>query len=231
MRAAGGIICLRAVGTQTLTSGAKDDRDNLASYHIHVLHAISGIRKSIPHIMLYSELQQAPLDHSWWVRVIQFWNNLAARPDSCIYKRVALCNCRAAFSGVQNWARSLMQSLLNLNYQFVLPCDRMDPIDHHRVMQLLNEKLLAVTQGLDPSPRLPYSKCCVVYLHALFPPSTVCAYEHDSQSLQIADPCCQAPCVLAFSYWLSRFAYCSWSFYPGAAFTAPMYSLPHCSNW
>ena len=46
-----------------------------------------------------------------------------------------------------------MQSLLNLNYQFVLRCDRMDPIDHHRVMQLLNEKLLAVTQDLDPSPR------------------------------------------------------------------------------
>ena len=93
----------------------KDDRDNLASYHIHVLRAISGIRKSIPHIMLYLELQQAPLDHSWWVRVIHFWNNLAARPDSCIYMRVALSNCRAAFSGVQNWARSLMQSLLNLN--------------------------------------------------------------------------------------------------------------------
>ena len=44
-----------------------------------------------------------------------------------------------------------MQSLLN--YQFVLCCDRMDPTDHHRVMQLLNEKLLAVTQDLDPSPR------------------------------------------------------------------------------
>ena len=67
----------------------KDDRDNLASYHIHVLRAISGIRKSIPRIMLYLELQQAPLDHSWWVRVIQFWNNLTARPDSCIYKLVA----------------------------------------------------------------------------------------------------------------------------------------------
>ena len=131
----------------------KDDRDNLASYHIHVLRAISGIRKSIPHIMLYLELQQAPLDNSWWVRVIQFWNNLAARPDSCIYKRVALSNCRAAFSGVQNWARSLMQSLLKLNHQFVLHCDRMDPIDHHRVMQLLNERLLAVTQDLDTSPR------------------------------------------------------------------------------
>ena len=78
---------------------------------------------------------------------------IAARPHSCIYKRVALSNCRAAFSGVQNWARSLMQSLLNLNYQFVLCCDRMDPIDHHRVMQLLNENFMAVTQDLDPSPR------------------------------------------------------------------------------
>ena len=57
-----------------------------------------------------------------------------------------------------------MQSLLNLNYQFVLRCDRMDPIDHRRVMQLLNEKLLAVTQDLDllrePAPLKML--CCVL---------------------------------------------------------------------
>ena len=112
---------------------------------------------------------------------------------------------------------------------------RRSKVRHTAAVKHLDENLCGIEMWLinscgDPIS-LPYSKCCVVYLHVLFPPSTICAREHDSQSLQITDPCCQAPCVLAFSYWLSRFAYCTWSFCPGAAFTAPMYSLPHCSNW
>ena len=139
------------------------------------------------------ELQQAPLDHSWWVRVIQFWNNLAARPDSCIYKCVALSDCRAACSGVQNWARSLMQSLLQLGYHwFVLDCDRMDPIDRHRVMQLLNEKLMAVTQDLDPSPRTCPTKNAVLctymrYLHR--PPFALMNLIPNPYKLPIPLPC------------------------------------------
>ena len=60
--------------------------------------------------------------------------------------------CHAALGGVQNWAWALMKSQLALGHQIEVCCDRMDPINQHRVMQVLNDEIMAVTQNLIPSP-------------------------------------------------------------------------------
>ena len=59
-----------------------------------------------------------------------------------------------------------------IEFRFRRNCDRMDPIDHHRVIQLLNEKLMAVTQDLDPSPRTCPTQNAVLctYMRYFHPP-------------------------------------------------------------
>ncbi len=121
---------------------------------------IAGVRSTLATPILLRELQCSPLDDTWWLRTVQFWNSLAGLPSTHLYKRVALHACRAAMTkSVKNWAYYMFKGIRQLGYDLTIRIDALDFIDMGKVKQLLARRQTAIWQQLDFCPRTcPSSK-------------------------------------------------------------------------
>ena len=128
----------------------------LLDAHKRVLAQILGVRRTVPEEIINCELNIFSLWSTWILRMVRFWNNIAAmRPDSLHYKvlmhdiRLAIVEGRETFSG------TLMQQLKKLGYHIAdhVRFDRALQIDISHVKDLLDRKSDMMWEDLDISPR------------------------------------------------------------------------------
>ena len=78
---------------------------------------IAGVRSTVATPILLCELQSSPLDDTWWLRTVQFWNSIAALPSTHLYKRIALHACHTAVTAsLKNWAYYIFKGIRRLGY-------------------------------------------------------------------------------------------------------------------
>ena len=149
-------------------------RLELATSHLQMLKEIAGVRSSTPTDILFAELGLQPIQHVWLLRAAKFWNSLACKPATSIYKVMALDCCSAAVSlSRHNWAWSMFRAIRATGYELCIRADDMDMIDVGALKQHLARQQSAAWDGLDVSPRTcpsPKSRHCT-YLRWFARPS------------------------------------------------------------
>lgn len=143
-----------------LTGACATARQALTRNHLQMLREIAGVRSTVATPILLCELQSSPLDATWWLRTVQFWNSIAALPSTHLYKRIALHACHTAVTAsVKNWAYYIFKGIRRLGYDLAIRIDALDIIDMSKVKQLLAKRQTDVWQHLDFCPRTcPSSK-------------------------------------------------------------------------
>jgi exonuclease III len=149
------VWAFRCFQGRQLSSG-KPSSMTLLDAHKRVLAQILGVRRTVPEEIINCELNIFSLWSTWILRMVRFWNNIAAmRPDSLHYKvlmhdiRLAIVEGRETFSG------TLMQQLKKLGYYIAdhVRFDRALQIDISHVKDLLDRKSDMIWDDLDISPR------------------------------------------------------------------------------
>ena len=141
-------------GVRRMPQALRAARDSLNATHLSVLRSISGLRHSTPTAVVFSEMQDTPLLHSWWLRLVRFWNALARQPAGSLFQEVALADCRDAVQrNVYNWAHGFIRGLQGLGYDFAYRCDSMEVVPLDAVRQLLRRQADMPFQGLHVCPR------------------------------------------------------------------------------
>eukprot|EP00884_Botryococcus_braunii_P023249 jgi/Botrbrau1/9608/Bobra.106_2s0029.1 len=149
------VCAFRCFQGRQLSSG-KPSSIPLLDAHKRVLAQILGVRRTIPEEIINCESNIFSLWSTWILRMVRFWNSIAAmRPDSLHYKvlmhdiRLAIVEGRETFSG------TLMQQLKKLGYYIVdhVRFDRALQIDISQVKDLLDRKSDMTWDDLDISPR------------------------------------------------------------------------------
>jgi hypothetical protein len=104
----------------------------LLDAHKRVLAQILGVRRTTPEEIINCELNIFPLWSTWILRMVRFWNNVAAmRPDALHY-RVLLEDLRLAIvEGRETFTGTLMQQLRKLGYYIA------DHVRFDKVMYIL----------------------------------------------------------------------------------------------
>ena len=129
---------------------------SLLNAHKRVLAQVLGVRRTTPEGIINCELNIFPLWSTWILRMVRFWNNIAAmRPDTLHY-RVLLHDLRLAIvEGKETFAGTLVQQLKKLGY-YIADHVRFDSILHidiSQVKDLLEHQSDLLWDGLDISPR------------------------------------------------------------------------------
>lgn len=128
----------------------------LLDAHKRVLAQILGVRRTTPEEIINCELNIFPLWSTWILRMVRFWNNVAAmRPDALHY-RVLLEDLRLAIvEGRETFTGTLMQQLRKLGYYIAdhVRYDKVMCLDISQVKDLLDHQNDLVWDGLDISPR------------------------------------------------------------------------------
>ncbi len=141
-------------GVRDLPPAMRVSRGRLNATHLSILRSLSGLRHSTPSAIVFSETQEAPMQHSWWPRIVRFWNALARQPPGSLFQEVALADCRDAIQhNVNNWARGFFRGLQNLGYDFAFGCNVMGVVPLDSVRQLLSWQAGLPFQGLHVCPR------------------------------------------------------------------------------
>ena len=127
--------------------------------HVQLLRAICGLRQSVATAIVLKELDTKPIQHCWLLRVVGFWNNLAAMPDGCLHKRLALDACRAAVChNVRNWAWGVYYACKGAGYALSIRINGMDRIDVASLRSKLSTSMNAEWLNLDVCPRTCVSR-------------------------------------------------------------------------
>ena len=183
-------------GLRALPAGdRRKARAPLGSAHFRILREIPAVPTSVHQAILLRDLDQRPLAHAWWQRVVKFWNTMAALPAGSLYRQVVLDDCRDAITAnVKNWAWAFIRGLRDLGYEFTIRCDTLVPLDFAAVLQLLDARAGQVWHGIDVCPRTCPSQG-----------ATLCTYERwfaRPQGLHRPGPLLQQPlsarCLRAF---------------------------------
>ncbi len=136
-------------GLRTMPPRQAAARQKLAVGHVNMLRQITGLRKSTPHEMVFLESGGAPLQHSWLLRAVTFWNNIRALASTSLFQRVALDSIYQAHLGASNWASSFAEALRDIGCDFPLIPGSMEFVDPSLVRHLLTQKL---TDFFVPTP-------------------------------------------------------------------------------
>ena len=137
-----------------LSGEAAAARRALDKIHLQILRELSGVRGTVSIPILLRELDISPLQDTWWIRTIRFWNSLSVLPDTHLYKRIALHACRTAVTGnVRNWAFHIFKGVRRLGYDLIIRIDALTVIDPSTFSQLLSQRQAAVWKDLDFCPR------------------------------------------------------------------------------
>ena len=129
---------------------------SLLQAHKRVLAQVLGVRRTTPEGIIDCELNIFPLWSTWILRMVRFWNNIAAmRPDTLHYK-VLLQDLRLAIvEGRETFAGTILQQLKKLGY-YVADHVRFDSVLHidvSHVKNLLDRQGDLLWDDLDISPR------------------------------------------------------------------------------
>ena len=134
-------------------------RRDLKNCHLQLMRIICGLRQSVASAIVFEELGASPIDHGWLLRAVGFWNNLAAMPDGCLHKRLALDACRAAIChNIRNWAWGVYYACKDIGYALSIRVNGMDKIDIASLRSKLSASMRADWQNLDVCPRTCVSR-------------------------------------------------------------------------
>ena len=126
----------------------------LEQAHLHFLRQICNVRRAVPTAILFRELDSVPLQHHWLTRVAGFWNALAALPDRCLHKRLALDACDAFIChNASNWARGVYNALRAVDYQLTIRRDAIEPIHVSTLRSKIADKFNAHWSDVHVCPR------------------------------------------------------------------------------
>ena len=129
-------------------------RQALATAHLGMLKMLFGLRRSTETNIVYRELGQAPLDHTWLLRSAKFWNSIARRQFPDLYCCVLQDCCRDAVTlDTHNWARDMWQILRDLGYFLPLSVVEIPLIDIATLCRKLEDRQAQPWQGLAVCPR------------------------------------------------------------------------------
>eukprot|EP00884_Botryococcus_braunii_P018837 jgi/Botrbrau1/5637/Bobra.55_1s0026.1 len=149
------VWAFRCFQGRQLSSG-KPSSIPLLDAHKRVLAQILGVRRTIPEEIINCELNIFSLWSTWILRMVRFWNNIAAmRPDSLHYK-VLMHDIRLAIvEGRETFSDTLIQQLKKLGYYIAdhVRFDRALQIDISQVKDPLGRKSDMIWDDLDISPR------------------------------------------------------------------------------
>ena len=141
-------------GGWELRGAARKGRQQLEAAHLRMLKMLAGLRMSTPTEVVYRELEQEPLSHTWLLRSARFWNSIASPSCPALYRSVLQDCCRdAVVHDVHNWARDMWQALKRVDYFLALSV--LDPplIDLGCLSRKLAEAEAAKWRGLQQCPR------------------------------------------------------------------------------
>lgn len=141
-------------GLRHMPSRLSAARRKLATAHVNMLRQIVGLRKSTPQELVFHESGGSPLEDSWLLQSVTFWNNLASLPPSSLFHRIALASVAQAVAGLDNWASSFSAALVAVGYPFVLDSDCMVHVDSLAIRHLLAVRhhsfFVPTADNLDP---------------------------------------------------------------------------------
>lgn len=84
--------------------------------HVTILRAISGLRHSTPHPIVFSETQTHPSRQQWLSRSVRFWNNLIALSSASMFHQIWCASVSMANLHARGWAQDLLSELRDLNF-------------------------------------------------------------------------------------------------------------------
>ena len=128
----------------------------LLDAHKRVLCQILGVRSTTPEDIINCEVNIFPLWSTWILRMVRFWNNVAAMRPEALHYRVFMEDVRLAIvEGRETFTGTLMQQLKKLGYYIAdhVRYDQVVCIDISQVKDLLDYQNDLVWEGLDISPR------------------------------------------------------------------------------
>lgn len=124
--------------------------------HVNLLRSILGLRKSTPHVVVYSESGDSPIAYQWLCRAVSFWNNLCAQDLSSIFRAIWLAEAQYAIQYESGWAYGLLRALRSVGMAPLPDLQNLGLIDVDVVRQLCHTRLAnAYSPAIcaSPSPR------------------------------------------------------------------------------
>ena len=128
----------------------------LLEAHRRVLAQILGVRRTTPEGIINCELNIYSMHSSWLLRMVRFWNNIAAMRPDAVHHKVLLQDLRLAIvDGRETFAGTLMQQLKKLGYYIAdhVRLNAVRSIDISEVKSLLDRQTDSLWDGLDDYPR------------------------------------------------------------------------------
>lgn len=123
--------------------------------YLSMIRHIAGVRLSVSTPVLLRELDVAPLEDTWLIRVVRFWNSLVSLPEGHLFAKIARGDC---YLGVTTrsptWAASIMKEVLAVGYPYAIDAHRLHPIDVPAIKELLRSRASRSWHDLSVIPQL-----------------------------------------------------------------------------
>ena len=141
-------------GTKLLTRSGKKHAAELQKLQAQFIKRTCGVSVTIPTPIVMAELQARPIEHAYWRRILQFWNELGSLPEHDVYHRMLLDNLKDAISqNVHNWSYELITGARKMGFDFPIRCDALERIDIGEFQEFLDCRDGKLWENLDVCPR------------------------------------------------------------------------------
>jgi hypothetical protein len=127
----------------------------LRAAYLSMLRHIAGVRPSVSTHVLLHELAMPPIEDTWLIRVVRFWNSLASLPQGHLFARVARGDCSIGVTTRSpTWAGTVMKEVLAVGYPYPVDAHSLHAIDLRAIKELLRSRASSAWRDLSVIPQL-----------------------------------------------------------------------------
>ena len=109
--------------------------------YLSMLRHIAGVRPSVSTHVLLHELAMPPIEDTWLIRVVRFWNSLASLPQGHLFARVARGDCSIGVTTRSpTWAGTVMKEVLAVGYPYPVDAHSLHATDLPAIKELLRSR-------------------------------------------------------------------------------------------